>query len=190
MKRLLLILAAICITSQASAELLPKFKFGVKAGWDYQSNNFKNDVLNLKMNSNSGWFAGVQGEVSWGNLGVRPEVIYSHNAFGVEGLSEDTKLKLDKIDVPLLVQYKLLGLVSLQAGPTFCVMTNTKGTTEGMQWDIKRPTIGYAAGVEVEIWKIGISARYNGSFKASEVLGYSTGKNKINTIQLGVGFYF
>ena len=190
MKRLLLILAAICITSQASAGLLPKFRFGVKAGLDYQSNNFKSDLANIDIKSNSGWFAGVQGDLSWGNIGVRPEVIYSHNAFNVDGVILNGKLKLDKIDVPVLLQYKLLGIVALQAGPTFCVMTNTKGTTEGMQWDIKRPTIGYAAGVEVEIWKIGISARYNGSFKRSEVLGYSTGTNRINTFQLGLGFYF
>ena len=190
MKRLLLILAAICITSQASAELLPSFKFGVKAGMDYQMNNFKSDIANFDIKSNSGWLVGVQGEVALGNFGIHPEVVYSHNAFAVEGLDEGGMLKLDKIDVPILLQYKLFGLLSLQVGPTFCVMTNTSGTTEGMQWNIKRPTIGYAAGVEIEIWKIGISARYNGSFKASEVLGYSTGTNHINTIQLSVGYYF
>ena len=190
MKRLLLILAAIFITSQASAGLLPTFRFGVKAGLDYQSNNFKDDIKNLDIKANSGWFAGVQCDLNWGNLGVRPEVIYSHNKFDVDGAGIADKFKLGKIDVPVLVQYKLLGIVALQAGPSFCVMTNTSGTTEGMQWNIKRPTIGYAAGVEVEIWKIGISARYNGSFKASEVMGYSTGTNPINTLQLGVGFYF
>ena len=190
MKRILLILAAICITSQAWAGLTPKFRLGVKAGLDYQSNDFKSDLTNFDIKSNSGWMAGLMGELTWGSLGVRPEIIYSHNAFDVEGLSKASKLKLNKIDVPVLLQYKLLGLVSLQAGPTFCVMTNTSGTAEGAEWTIKRPTIGYAAGVEVEIWKIGISARYNGSFKASEVLGYSTGTNRINTFQLGVGFYF
>ncbi len=190
MKRLLLILAAICITSQASAGLLPKFRFGVKAGLDYQTNDFKNDIKNLNIKANSGWFAGVQGELSWGNLGVRPEVIYSQNSFDIGGEAVDAKLKFSKVDVPLLVQYKLLGLINLQAGPTFCVMSNASGSAEGMQWDIKRPTIGYAAGVEVEIWKIGISARYNGSFKGSEVLGYEVDKNKVNTFQLGLGFYF
>ncbi len=190
MKRLLLILAAICITSQASAGLLPKFKFGVKAGLDFQTNDFKNDIKSLDIKSNSGWFAGIQGDLSWGNLGVRPEVLYSHNAFDINGAGIDGKFKMDKVDVPILLQYKLLGLISLQVGPTFCVMTNTSGEIEGMKWDIKRPTIGYAAGVEVEIWKIGISARYNGSFKGSEVLGLEVDKNKVNTFQLGVGFYF
>lgn len=188
MRRLLIILAAICITSQASAGLLPKFKFGVKAGLNYETNDFKSALKDIDIESNSGWFAGILGELSWGNLGVRPEVIYSHNSFNFYGIS--SKVKLDKIDVPILLQYKLLGLISLQVGPNFCVMTNTSGSAEGMKWDIKRPTIGYAAGVEVDIWKFGISARYNGSFKKSDVLGYSTGTNRINTFQLGLGFYF
>jgi hypothetical protein len=191
MKRLLLILAAVCITSQASAGLLPKFRLGVKAGLDYQTNDFKiNDIKNLDIKNNSGWFAGVQGELSWGNLGVRPEVIYSQNSFDVGGDLVDAKLKFSKVDIPLLVQYKLLGLLNLQVGPTFCVMSNASGSVDGMKWNIERPTIGYAAGIEVEIWKFGISARYNGSFKGSEVLGFEVDKNRVNTFQLGLGFYF
>ena len=49
-------MAAICITSQASAGLLPKFKFGVKAGLDYQTNDFKNDLKNFDIKANAGWF--------------------------------------------------------------------------------------------------------------------------------------
>ena len=82
-----------CITSQASAGLLPKFRFGVKAGFDYQSNDIKNDIKNLDIKSNSGWFAGVQGDLSWGNIGVRPEVIYSHNKFNVDGAEIADKFK-------------------------------------------------------------------------------------------------
>lgn len=191
MKRLLLILAAVCITSQASAGLLPKFKFGVKAGLDYQTNDFKNDLKNFDIKANAGWFAGIQGDLSWGNIGIHPEVIYSHNAFDIDGVEIDgATFKLNKLDIPVLLQYRLLGLINLQAGPTFCVMTNASGASEGAKWSIDRPTIGYAAGVEVEIWKIGISARYNGSFKGSEVLGLEVDKNKVNTFQLGVGFYF
>ena len=89
-----------------------------------------------------------------------------------------------------LTSNRFLGVLALQAGPTFCVMTNTDGNFGGVEWDFKRPTIGYAVGAEVRIWKLGVSARYNGSFKRSEVLGYTTGKNKIDTFQLGVGFYF
>ena len=105
MKRLLLILAAICITSQASAGLLPKFKFGVKAGLDYQTNDFKNDLKNFDIKANAGWFAGIQGDLSWGNIGIHPEVIYSHNAFDIDGVEIDgATFKLNKLDKILVVK--------------------------------------------------------------------------------------
>lgn len=188
MKRLLLIFAMACITAQASAGVIPKFKFGVKAGLDYQSNNFNDRIKDLDFESSTGWFAGVQGDLTWAGFGIHPEIIFSHNAFDVAG--DAGKVKLNKVDIPILLQYRLLGVLALQAGPTFCVMTNTDGNFGGVEWDFKRPTIGYAVGAEVRIWKLGVSARYNGSFKRSEVLGYTTGKNKIDTFQLGVGFYF
>jgi nitric oxide synthase oxygenase domain/subunit len=161
---------------------------GVKAGFDYQSNNFSTDLANFELPPGAGWFAGVQGDLSWGGFGVHPEVLFSHNAFNVETFN--SKIKLNKIDIPLLLQYRLFGILALQAGPTFCVMTSTDGEIGGIKWDINRPTVGYAAGFEVKVWKLAVSARYNGAFKRSEVLGYSTGKNKIDTIQIGVGYYF
>lgn len=189
MKRLFLLCALLCTFAQTQANgLLPKFKFGIKAGMDYQSNNLRSELKDFKLDSSTGWFAGLQGELSFGNLGIHPEVIYSHNKFDVEG-SSATNLKLNKLDIPVLLQYKLLGLIALQVGPTFCVMTETDSPIG--DWEIKRPTVGYAAGAEVQIWKFTISARYNGSFKRSEVLGLSTkSENQINTFQLGVGLFF
>lgn len=188
MKRLLLIIAALCITSHASAKITPKFEFGIKAGLDFQSNNFKNTLKNIDFKSNTGWFIGAQGELSFGNFAIRPEVIFSHNSFDVEGA--DGKLKLNRLDIPLLLQYEFFGFLAIQAGPTFGVMTDVGGKTEDTKWDLARPSIGYAVGAEVKVWKLGISARYNGAFNRSEVLGFSTGEYKISTFQIGVGYYF
>lgn len=188
MKRFLLLMAMICMAAQASAGITPKFKFGVKAGLDYQSNQFKDNISNLDFASSAGWFAGVQGDLSWGGFGIHPEVLFSHNTFDVGG--QTSTIKLNKVDIPVLLQYRLFNILALQAGPTFCVMTSTDGVLNGVDWDFKRPTVGYAVGAEVKIWKFAISARYNGAFKRSEVLGYSTGKNKIDTVQVGLGFYF
>ena len=188
MKRLLTILIAVLLATQASAGLLPKFRLGVKAGMDYQSNNFKSIINDFDIKSNSGWFAGVQGELTWGNFGIRPEVIYSHNKFGFDGA--DGHLVLNKVDVPLLVQMQFLKVLAIHAGPTFNIMTDANGKTDGAEWDFKRPKVGYAIGAEFRLWKLAVSARYNGSFKKSEVFGFSTGENKISTFQVGLGFNF
>ena len=133
-----------CIAVQASAGVIPKFKFGVKAGLDYQSNNFNDRIKDLDFESSTGWFAGVQGDLTWAGFGIHPEILFSHNAFDVAG--DAGKVKLNKVDIPILLQYRLLGVLALQAGPTFCVMTNTDGNFGGVEWDFKRPTIGYAVG--------------------------------------------
>lgn len=188
MKRVILLFAAVVIATTASAGLLPKFQVGVKAGMDYQVNDFKSAISGIDLKSSTGWYGGAHATLSWGALGIRPEILYSQNKFDIDGI--DGSVKMSKVDLPILLQWRLLGLVALQVGPTFNLMTNTSGSSDGAQWDIKRPTIGYAVGAEVDIWKISISARYNGAFEKSEVLGYTTGENKISTVQLGIGFNF
>ena len=188
MKRLFVVLVALLFATQASAGLVPDFRFGIKAGVDYQSNSLKSSLTELDIKSNSGWFAGVQGELMWGSFGIRPELVYSHNKFDIEGA--DGELKLNKLDLPLLLQLQFLKVLAIHAGPTFTLMTSTNGATGGTEWSLKRPKVGYAVGAEVRVWKLAISARYNGTFKKSTVLGYATGENKISTFQIGVGFRF
>lgn len=134
MKKLALLLTAICLTTQVSAGLIPKFKFGVKAGLDYQTSDFKfSDALSsgykFDLKSNTGWFAGLQGDLTWGMLGIHPELIYSHNSFDVSGMG--SSVKYDRLNLPLLAQIKLLGILAIQAGPNFLLMTNTSGKMEG-----------------------------------------------------------
>ena len=188
MKKLVSIMIALMTAMQAQAGLLPSLKWGIKGGMDYQVNDFKSAAENIDIKSNTGWYAGLQGELTWGMFGIRPELIYSHNKFDVEGAG--SSMKLSKLDLPILAQLKFLGVLSIQVGPTFCLMTNTSGSADGYEWSVERPTVGYAVGAEARIWKLAVSARYNGSFKDSEVMGFTTGENKISTVQLGVGFYF
>lgn len=188
MKKIALLLAIVLIATEASAGLLPNAKWGIKAGMDYQTGDIKSLADNVKFDSNTGWFAGLQSELTWGMFGVRPELIFSHNNFDIKGL--DSKMKLSKLDLPLLAQLKFFGILAIQAGPTFNLMTSTGGSKDDVKWSLERPTVGYAVGAEVRLWKLAVSARYNGAFKESEVMGFTTGSNKISTLQLGLGFYF
>ena len=188
MKRLALVLAIICMATKVSAGILPGFDFGVKAGLNYQAHDFKTVVSNLNIKSSAGWFAGAVADIHWEKFGIKPEVQFLHNKFDIEGA--DGSLKVSQLDIPVLLYYSVLPSLDIQVGPRFCVMEDAQGTTENVEWMWKSPTLGYAIGIEFSVWKLGITARYNGSFKASEVLGYSTGTNRINTFQLGLGFYF
>lgn len=190
MKRFILLLAVLCISVQAHAGLVPKAKIGIKAGWNYQANKLKG-AKDFDFNSDSGWYAGLQSELTWGMLGIRPELIYSRNTFDVAGPTGiDGSVKMNTLDLPVLLQLRFLGFLAIQVGPTFNLMTDVGGSTQDTKWRIDRPTMGYAAGVDVRLWKLNVTARYNGSFKKSEVLGITTGENRISTFQLGLGFFF
>ena len=190
MKRFILLLAVLCIGVQAHAGLVPKAKIGLKAGWNYQANKLKG-AKDFDFNSDSGWYAGLQSELTWGMLGIRPELIYSRNTFDVAGPTGiDGSVKMNTLDLPVLLQLRFLGFLAVQVGPTFNLMTDVGGSTQDTKWRIDRPTMGYAAGVDVRLWKLNVTARYNGSFKKSEGLGITTGENRISTFQLGLGFFF
>ncbi|MBR5334134.1 MAG: outer membrane beta-barrel protein [Alistipes sp.] len=188
MRKIALIVAMLFITSYASAGLIPKFRYGVKAGVDYQANDFKSAINNFDIKSSTGWFAGAMLDLKWGKLGVHPEVLYSQNKFDITGA--DGSLKINQIDAPVLLNYGILGLLDIQVGPRFCVMEKTAGETKNVQWNWSSPTVGYAVGLETSIWKLAISARFNGSFKKSEVMGFTTGSSRTNKFQIGVGYYF
>ncbi|MCI5718123.1 MAG: PorT family protein [Alistipes sp.] len=190
MKKFILLFAVLCIGVQAHAGLLPKARIGFKAGWNYQANNLKG-AQDFDFNSDSGWYAGLQSEFTWGMLGIRPELVYSHNKFDVKGpVGIDGNVKMNTIDLPVLLQLRFLNFLAIQVGPSFNLMTDVGGSTQNTQWKIDRPTMGYAAGLDVRLWKLNVTARYNGSFKKSEVLGITTGENRISTFQLGLGFFF
>ena len=90
---------ALALAAQASAGLLPKAKIGIKAGMDYQTNDLKSTISNIDFNSSTGWFAGIQSDLSWGMFGIHPELLYSHNKFDVGGA--DGSMKMSKLDLPL-----------------------------------------------------------------------------------------
>lgn len=188
MRKIALIVAMMFITSYASAGLVPKFKFGLKAGIDYQANDIKSAMENFDITSNTGWFAGAMLDFKWVGFGLHPEVLYNHYKFDVVGT--DSSIKINQLEVPVLLNYGLFGLCDLQVGPRFCLMEGTKGATENVQWNWTSPKVGYAIGLETTIWKIAISARFNGSFKKSEVMGFTAGSSRTNNLQIGLGYYF
>ena len=142
MKKFILLFAVLCIGAQAHAGLLPKARIGFKAGWNYQANNLKG-AQDFDFNSDSGWYAGLQSEFTWGMLGIRPELVYSHNKFDVKGpVGIDGNVKMNTIDLPVLLQLRFLNFLAIQVGPSFNLMTDVGGSTQNTQWKIDRPTMG------------------------------------------------
>ena len=93
MKKLVIIMIALMTAMQAQAGLLPSLRWGIKGGMDYQVNDFKSAAENIDIKSNTGWYAGAHATLSWGMIGIRPELIYSQNKFNLLNSSVPAKLK-------------------------------------------------------------------------------------------------
>ena len=89
MKRLLLIISlallALPLSAQVRTKAIPKFKFGVKAGVNYHSNDFIGEkVAVYDIKPGTGVLAGLQADLKWRQFGIHPELLYSYIAMESE----------------------------------------------------------------------------------------------------------
>lgn len=142
MKRFILLLAVLCIGVQAHAGLVPKGKIGIKAGWNYQANKLKG-AKDFDFNSDSGWYAGLQSELTWGMLGIRPELIYSRNTFDVAGPTGiDGSVKMNTLDLPVLLQAAFSRISGRTGRPDVQPYDRCRGFDTGYQVENRPPHDG------------------------------------------------
>lgn len=206
MKRALLLIVIALFSMQASAQIInkvvPKFKLGVKVGVNYHSNDFIGEEFSFyDIKPGTGFLAGVQADLKWGRWGIHPELLYSYIAMESEvpHAKHKSDVKVSKIDLPILLQYEVLGFLSLQAGPTFALYTSTGGSCTvwddakeaiTAKWDFKRPPVGIAVGADARIWKFNVAARYYKYLGKGEFDGIASGKSKMKGFQFSLGYYF
>lgn len=205
MRRFLLLIVATMLTISASSQVIskavPKFRFGVKVGVNYQSNDFVGEQIAIyDIKPGTGVLAGLQADLKWNRFGIHPELLYSYIAMDTEvPNAKADPVKVSKIDLPILLQYEILGFLNLQAGPTFSLYTGTAGDCtimEGLKetlsakWDFKRPAVGYVLGGDARIWKFNFAVRYYGYFGKGEFDSIASGESSMHGVQASLGFYF
>ena len=112
------------VTQQSQAQL----QFGVKAGINYNSDSFESvsdDVLN-GAKTKTGIHTGVWLRAKLPVIGfyIRPELMYTelNNSVNYDSdfaVPRNTNFKFRKIDVPVLIGKKFLGIGNVFAGPSF-----------------------------------------------------------------------
>ena len=206
MKRLLLIISlallALPLSAQVRTKAIPKFKFGVKAGVNYHSNDFIGEkVAVYDIKPGTGVLAGLQADLKWRQFGIHPELLYSYIAMESEvpQAIHKSNVKVSKIDLPVMLEYEVLGFLTFQAGPTFSLYTSTGGECSvwkdaenaiTAKWNFKRPPVGIAAGADVRIWKFNVNARYYKYLGNGKFDGIASGNSKMKGFQFSLGYYF
>jgi hypothetical protein len=152
-----------------SSALMAQFHIGFKGG----TNITKVDGYSFKDKFNYGYHIGGFAEIGLGEkIGIQPEVLFNQYATTLDSnynniydnvfTSGQSKVKLNYLSVPVLLNYKLIGnFLSLQAGPQFSIlMKQDKSLLQNGAEAFKKGDFSMLGGVQLKLSAIRISGRY------------------------------
>ncbi len=173
MKKTILVVAMALIGSAAMAQ--SGSGFGVKAGLSYNKNG---DLVGSTTEGASDIFEGAKGKTGyhvgvWGKLDmlkiyIRPELVYSKTKSSYDFGGDTHDYDISKLDLPVLLGYKIIGPLHIFAGPAF--QYTLKNDLDDFEIeDVKSDfTVGLNAGVGVNLGNIGLDVRYERGFSENE----------------------
>lgn len=132
--------------------------FGIKAGLNYTANGnyFESAEANAKHpDRNVGFHVGLYGKIGT-RIYFKPEVVYTQTK---SDYNKDA-LKIQKIDVPLLLGVKILGPVSVFAGPSVQYILDSKFKDTTLKNLEDEFTIGGNFGIALNFNGFGVDLRY------------------------------
>lgn len=162
-----LFLSIACLSVKAQL-----INLGLKAGFniqnvaisDFNGNQIIEEVSNG--DSKTGFHAGLYTQINLGVIHIRPEFLYTYvnNSITTKSVSGELKefdLKFNRFDVPLLVGTKF-GPLRLNTGPVMSFIIGEPD--DAFKQGINDATWGYQFGGGLDIGKISLDIRYEGSF--------------------------
>lgn len=173
------ILTAVLATIGFTINAQNNSSFGFKGGLNYSANGdyFESASTNAETpDRNIGYHIGVFGKIG-DKLYLRPELVYT----ATKSDYDSNAFSIKKIDVPLLVGLKVIGPVSVFAGPSFQYILETD--FEGIDIDTVKNdfSVGFNFGVWFNLNKIGIDLRYERGFSENEATFIDTNITTVNS---------
>lgn len=150
--------------------------FGIKAGLNYNQNgdlSFSQiqdagEDLIAGSDGKVGYHIGLFGKLDFPKIYLKPELVYTKtkSSYDIDGGTND--YDISKLDLPVLLGYKIIGPLHIFAGPAFQYTLNND--LEDLQVeDVKNSfTVGAHFGVGVNLGNIGVDVRYERGFSENE----------------------
>lgn len=196
MKKLSLIILVLCL----SIPVFSQNGLGIKAGLSSTKIDFENEDF-IPSDAQTGYHVGLFGRFGGTGFFVQPELLFTQTkgefAYvpgGVSGGSapDDYKATFNRLDVPVMVGFRLFKVLRLMAGPIASLNINSKleeaPDTVG-DADFKDATFGYQAGLGVDIGNLSIEGKYEGGLsKVTDNIGSYNTDNRLNQWVLSLGF--
>lgn len=164
------------VAKQSKAQL----QFGVKAGINYNSDSFESvsdDVLN-GAKTKTGIHTGVWLRAKLPVIGfyIRPELMYTelNNSVNYDSdfaVPRNTNFKFRKIDVPVLIGKKFLGIGNVFAGPSFqYILSSDFELNDLKEVSTENFSLGIQLGGGVELGRLGFDIRWERGLSKTETV--------------------
>ena len=175
--------------------VMAQFSVGVKAG----ANIMKVDGKSFKDEFNYGYHLGGFVNIPvGGRFSVQPEVLFSQyqtktdssfNNIYETAFSGSSNIKLNYLSIPVLLNYKLGSMLSLQAGPMFSIlMDQEKNILENGQDAFKKGDFSMLGGAQLSLGKIKLTGRYMvGLNNINDIDNQDQWKNQGWQLSVGLG---
>lgn len=160
------VLVTILIMHSASAQ----FRIGAKVG----TNIVKIDGISFKDKFSYGYHLGGFMKIGLTpnkKLSLQPEVMFNQYSTTIDSSykaiyqnvfsSNQSRVRLNYLAVPVLLNYKLLGPISIQAGPQFSIlMDQNRNLLQNGADAFKKGDFSMIAGAQIQVAKIFLTGRY------------------------------
>jgi hypothetical protein len=197
MKRNAVVLSLLLLITGVIESQAQGFHLGIKAGANLDKVNGQAFDQGFKFGYNVGAFAELNFTSMWG---IQPELMFNQTNYrtgsnfsqvyspgGIDGV----KGKLNRLTIPILLSFRPIPLLSLQAGPQFGIKLNKDEHLVNNTADaFKSGDVALVAGAQLNIANFKLGARY--VWGLTDVDNYTSGNTNTTTISWktqGAQFY-
>ena len=171
MKTKLAIMAIALLTMQAASA---QFRLGAKAGVNLVKVDGKSFKDEFRYGYHLGGFAEIviaKDEDDHQKLSIQPEVLFSQYSTTLDSnfksvyqnviSSNQSRVRLNYLSVPILLNYRLVGPIHLQAGPAFSIlMDQNRSILQNGGDAFKKGDFSMIGGAQVRLAKLYFNGRY------------------------------
>ncbi len=196
MKKMMIVVALVAMSATAA---FAQFSYGVKGGLNLSSvSNMDEEGVDVKMKPS--FYLGAFAEYKVNDFfGVSPELVYSRQGVAAEYTDEvkvKLKYRLNYLNVPVLAKFYVLEGLSVDLGPQFGFLLNSKqyvkvggeDETEDLE-GVKGFDFSVGMGLTYNFDQFFVQGRYN--LGLTDIWKDNEGdKARNNVIQFGVGYRF
>ncbi|HSF90175.1 MAG TPA: porin family protein [Saprospiraceae bacterium] len=176
MKTLTLMIVLLCSPIFLSAQL----GVGIKAGANFANISTDDYETSSRTSYHAGAYANFKLSDKWG---ITPEVLWSSQG----GDLDDVEFETNYVTVPIMLRWRIIDLISVEAGPQFNVLTSAKSDGVDVLDDLTSPSYSAAFGALVHL-PLGFNAGLRYVVGLSDISESENDSLKDNTFQIYVGW--